>query len=80
MKVNLLKEEDDGSEVEGKKFDITKFNYQFKDSLAFMSTSLATLASNLEKKDLVSVYEFVTNYFLKKIYPEHKCYPEPPIK
>ena len=43
-----------------------------------MSTSLATLASNLEKKDLVSVSEFVKNYFLKKRYPDHKCYPEPP--
>ena len=43
-----------------------------------MSSSLATLALNLEKKDLVSVYEFVKNYFLKKRYPGHKCYPEPP--
>ena len=41
MKVHLLKEEDDGSEVEGKKFDITKFNYQFKDSLAFKSRHIS---------------------------------------
>ena len=77
-KVYVLKEEDDGGEDVGKKFDISKFNYQVKDSFAFMSTSLATLASNLEKKDLVSVSEFVKNYFLKKRYPGHKCYPEPP--
>ena len=77
-KVHLLKEEDDGGEDVGKKFDITKLSYQFKDSFAFMSTSLATLASNLEKKDLVSVSEFVKNYFLKKRYPGHKYYPEPP--
>ena len=77
-KVHLLREEDDGGEDIGKKFDITKLNFQCKDSFAFMSTSLATLASNLEKKDLVSISEFVTNYFLKKRYPEHKCYPEPP--
>ena len=77
-KVHLPKEEDDGSEVLGKKYDITKLKYQVKDSFAFMSSSLATLASNLEKKDLVSVYEFVKNYFLKKRYPGHNCYPEPP--
>ena len=74
-KVHLLKEEDEDI---GKKFDITKFNYRFKDSFAFLSTSLATLASNLEKEDLVSASEFVKNYFLKKRYPDHKCYPEPP--
>ena len=77
-KVHLLKEEDDGGEDIGKQFDISKLNYQFKESLAFMSSTLATLASNLEKKDLVSVSEFVKKYFLKKRYPEHKCYPEPP--
>ena len=77
-KVHLLKEEDDGGEDIGKKFDITKFKYQVKESFAFMSSSLTTLASNLEKKDLVSVSEFVKTYFLKKRYPGHKCYPEPP--
>ena len=60
-KVHLLKEEDDGGEDIGKKYDITKLNYQFKDSFAFMSSSLATFASNLEKRDLVSVYKFVQN-------------------
>ena len=43
-----------------------------------MSTCLTTLASNLEKKDLVSVSKFVKKYFVKKRYPGHKCYPEPP--
>ena len=65
-KVHLLKEEDDGGESLGKKYDVTKLNYQFKDSFAFMNSSLAILASNLEKKDLVSVYDFVKKYFLKK--------------
>ena len=43
-----------------------------------MNSSLATLASNLEKKDPVSVYDFVKNYFLQKRYPTRQCYPEPP--
>ena len=46
-----------------------------------MNSILTTLASNLEEKDLVSVYNFVKNYFLyflKKRYPGHKSYPEPP--
>ena len=77
-KVHLLKEEDDGGEDIGEKFNISKLKYQVKESLAVMSTSLATLASNLEKKDLVSVSEFVKKYCLKKRYPGHKCYPEPP--
>ena len=77
-RVHLLKEEDDGGEDIGKKYDISKLKYQVKYSFAFMSTSLVTLASNLEKKDLVSVSEVVKNYFLKKRYPGHKFYPEPP--
>ena len=77
-KVHLLKEEDGGGECIGKKFDMTQFTYQFTDSFAVMNSSLATLASHLEKEDLVSVYDFVKKYLLKKRYPEHKCYPEPP--
>ena len=46
-KVHLLKEDDGGEEI-GKKYNITQVKYQFKDSFAFMSSSLATLASNLE--------------------------------
>ena len=76
--VHLLKEEDAGGESVAKMFDITKLNYQFTDSFAFMNSSLATVASNLEEKDLISVYDFVRNYFLKKRYPGHNCYPEPP--
>ena len=37
-KVHLLKEEDDGGEDIGKKYDITKLNYQFNDSLQIRST------------------------------------------
>ena len=64
-KVHLLIEEDNGGEeIDGKKpFDISKLNYRFKDSFAFMNSSLATLASNLEKEDLISIYDFVKNYF-----------------
>ena len=72
VKVHLLKEEDDVGEVVGKTFNIPQLKYQFNDSFAFMSSSLATLGSNLEKKDLVSVYELVKNYFLMMRYPEHK--------
>ena len=64
VKVHLLKEEDDGGETIGKKLDITKITYQFKDSFAFLKSSLTTLASNLEKKDLVSVYDFFTTLYI----------------
>jgi len=80
-KVHLLIEEDNGGEeIDGKKpFDISKLNYRFKDSFAFMNSSLATLASNLEKEDLISIYDFVKNYFIRQKYPTHQCYPEPPV-
>ena len=76
--VHLLKEEGDGGEDIGKKCDITKFKYQVKDSFAFMNSSHATLASILKKRDLISVYDFVKNYCLKRQYQSPYCYPEPP--
>ena len=66
-KVHLLKEEDDvGEESDGKKLcDIRKLNYRLRDSVAFMNSSLATLASNLEKGDLISIYDVIKNYGTK---------------
>ena len=65
-KVPLLKEDDDGGEeIDGKKpFDTSKLNYKLKDS--FMNSSLTTLASNLEKEDLISIFDFVKKYFIGK--------------
>ena len=80
-KAHLLKEEDDGGEeIDGKNpFDSSKLIYRINDSFAFMNSSLATLASNLEKEDLTSICDFVKNYFIRKRCPLHQCYPVPPV-
>ena len=55
-RVHLLK----GEEIDGKKpFDISKLNYRLKGSFAFMNSSLAILASSIEKEDLISNYDLL---------------------
>ena len=79
-KVHLLEDDDGSKEIDGKKTcHSSKLNYGLEDSFAFMISSLAALASNLEKEDLISIFDFVKNYFIRKRYPTHQCYPEPPV-